>query len=501
MKKRTIAILLITALLCAAGCTGASGGDTPAADDTTASTDTTTASVTAPATDEYGRAHVVSAIPEDLDYNGLKVNFWCRNDNGFDYEFAVEESVGEVMNDTVFERNQRVEERLGIEFVFHTISFTHTTEIPTLKNSIMAGAGAYDIAAVHCSQGASLAPEGAYQNLLNFDILALDKPWWNQTLNEELDVYGYLPMICGDISLSATMRTNVTFFNKRLYDEYFDENIYDLVKSGKWTLDTFRTMTKDVYRDLDGNSVMDDKDFYAIGFPQAATPLDAFVAALDLSITTMDKDGIPALSFNTERTVNAFEKLTELVMANPGTWTNARADAAKAPDIIRPKFVNGEFIFWPTNILETEQFRDMKDPYGVLPLPKYDEEQEGYYTLPHNAFSMMVIPADAQNSEAAAAALEALSEESWRTVTPAYYEVALKAKYFHDDESAQMFDLIMDGIQLNFGSVYQTRCIASIGWLIRDLEKEFSSTYAASAAKYEAALAKLLTDLEALGEK
>jgi len=496
MKKRTIAILLLTALLCAAGC----GGDTPAsADDTTASADTTS-SAADPATDEFGRTHVESAIPEDLDFGGLKVNFWCRNDNGFDYEFAVEESVGEVMNDTVFARNQRVEERLGINLVFHTISFTNTDEIPTLKNSIMAGTGAYDIAAVHCSQGAALAPEGAYLNLLDFDILALDKPWWNQTLNEELDVYGYLPMICGDISLSATMRTNVTFFNKRLYDEYFDENIYDIVKSGKWTLDQFRNMTKDVYRDLDGNSVMDDKDFYAIAFPQAATPLDAFVAALDLAITTTDKDGIPALSFNTERTVNAFQKLTELVMESPGTWTNARADAAKAPDIIRPKFIDGEFIFWLTNILETEQFRDMKDPYGVLPLPKYDENQDAYYTLPHNAFSMMVIPADAVHADAAAAALEALCEESWRTVTPAYYEVALKSKYFHDDESAQMFDLIMDGIQLNFGSVYQTRCIASIGWLIRDLEKEFASTYAANASKYETALAKLLTNLEALNK-
>ena len=111
------------------------------------------------------------------------------------------------------------------------------------------------------------------------------------------------------------------------------------------------------------------------------------------------------------------------------------------------------------------------------------------------------IAADAVHADAAAAALEALCEESWRTVTPAYYEVALKSKYFHDDESAQMFDLIMDGIQLNFGSVYQTRCIASIGWLIRNLETEFASAYAASESKYETALDKLLTDLEALGKK
>ncbi len=496
MNKRITAFLLLMAMLCTVSC--GETPSTPVSDDTTVTDTVEVAAISD--TDEYGREYVPSAISDDLDFGGTKVNFWCRNDSGFEYEFAVEDSVGEVMNDAVFNRNQLVEERLGIEFVFHTVS-SDNSNIQTLRSSILSGTGAYDIAAIHCSQGAVLAPEGAYQNLLNFDILALDKPWWNQTLNEELDVFGYLPMICGDISLSATMRTNVTFFNKSLYDEYFDDNIYDIVKSGKWTLDTFKSMTKDVYRDLDGNSKMDNEDFYAIAFPSASTPLDAFVAALDLSITTTNIDGVPELSFNSERTINAFQKLTELVMENPGTWTNSRDDAAKAPDMIRPKFVNGEFIFWMTNIQETEKFRDMKDPYGVLPLPKFDESQDAYYTLPHNAFSMMTIPADSKNSEAAAAALEALCEESWRTVTPAYYEVALKAKYFHDDESAQMFDLIMEGIQLNFGSVYQTTCIDAIGWLIRDLSKDFASTYAANERKYEKALAKLLEDLEALSEE
>ena len=113
----------------------------------------------------------------------------------------------------------------------------------------------------------------------------------------------------------------------------------------------------------------------------------------------------------------------------------------------------------------------------------------------------MVIPADAQNAETAAAALEALGEESWRTVTPVYCEVALKTKYFHDNESAQMFDLIMSGIQLNFGSVYQTNCIGQIGWLIRDLTKDFSSTYETNRNTYESALEKLLSDLKAVSER
>ena len=494
MKKRFISLLLLTALI-SASC-GSEKEKTPSETTAPASDSVTT---TASDTDEFGRENVSSALPEKLDL-GTTLNFWCRNDNGFDYEFAVEESNGDVMNDTVFDRNRKVEERLGVKFEFKTISFTNTTEIPELKTSIMAGSGDYDIAAVHCSQGASLVTLGAYRNFNDAKYIDTTKPWWNQTLVDELNVYDYLPMLCGDISLSATMRTNVTFFNKRLYDQYYDENIYDVVTDGKWTLDKLKAMTKDVCSDTNGDGKMDATDFYSLGFMSAATPLDAFVAALDLSITTKNADGIPELSFYCERTVNAFEKLTDLVMKNPGTYTNPRSEAAGANSVFRQKFLDGGIIFNFTNILETEYLRDMKDGYGILPLPKLDESQAGYYTLPHNAFSMMVVPSDSQKFDEACAALEALAEESYRSVTPTYYEVALGKKYFHDDESAQMFDLIMKGIKLNFGSVYQTRGIGKIGWIIRDLSVDFSSTYAANKTVYESELQKLLDGLKALSE-
>lgn len=495
MKKRIISILLLTALICSS--CGSENAETGQDETSAPTTSETTAGAE---TDEFGREFVASALPEKLDFKDTTISFWCRNDNGFDYEFAVEESNGDVMNDVVFNRNRKVEERLGVKFEFKTVSFTNTTEIPELQTSIMAGSGDYDIAAVHCSQGAQLVTIGAYRDFNSAKYIDLDKPWWNQTLVDELNVYDFLPMLCGDISLSATMRTNVTFFNKKLYDQYYDENIYDVVKEGKWTLDKLKEMTKDVYRDTDGNGKMDGNDFYALGFMSAATPLDAFVAALDLSITTKNADAIPELSFYSERTINAFEKLTDIVMNNPGTYTNPRSEAAGALLLFRQKFLDGGIIFNFTNILETEYLRDMTDGYGILPLPKYDENQDGYYTLPHNAFSMMVVPSDSQKFDEACAALEALAEESYRSVTPTYYEVALGKKYFHDDESAQMFDLIMKGIKLNFGSVYQTTQIGTIGWLIRDLSQEFSSTYAANKNKYETAMQNLLDGLKALGE-
>ena len=96
----------------------------------------------------------------------------------------------------------------------------------------------------------------------------------------------------------------------------------------------------------------------------------------------------------------------------------------------------------------------MKDAYGILPLPKFDEEQAFYRTSSrntHNSFSMPVTCAD---PDTAGAVLEALSSSNHEKVLPAYFETALKTKYSRDDDSARMYDLIRESMFLDFGYTY-----------------------------------------------
>ena len=41
-----------------------------------------------------------------------------------------------------------------------------------------------------------------------------------------------------------------------------------------------------------------------------------------------------------------------------------------------------------------------------------------------------------------------------RTVTPAYFETAIKSKYSRDSETSQMLDLIVSGIYLDYSYIY-----------------------------------------------
>ena len=80
-----------------------------------------------------------------------------------------------------------------------------------------------------------------------------------------------------------------------------------------------------------------------------------------------------------------------------------------------------------------------------LPCPKWNEEQEEYKTLIYNASCTAGIPVSTDEeraNEEVSALIEALCSESYRSVSLAFYELALKAAYNRDDQSAQMIDII-----------------------------------------------------------
>ena len=92
----------------------------------------------------------------------------------------------------------------------------------------------------------------------------------------------------------------------------------------------------------------------------------------------------------------------------------------------------------------------MKDSYGMIPFPKLDESQANYMALVHDSTTLYCIPVTVQNIEMPCAVLEAMCAENYRTVTPAYYEVALKVKYTQDDISSQIIDMIHDNVRTDF---------------------------------------------------
>ena len=111
----------------------------------------------------------------------------------------------------------------------------------------------------------------------------------------------------------------------------------------------------------------------------------------------------------------------------------------------------------------------MEDNYSILPYPKWDTAQEIYFTNADDKFQVFSIPTTAPDPEYIGTIFEAMSAESYRSVYPTYYDVALKGKYSSDPTTAEMIDLIMSGRKFEFSFQFGKDHFLRMPYLFRDL--------------------------------
>ncbi len=501
MKKTVSLILLLSMLLTAFS--ACSNGDNTDNDTQAATTAPPTVETADPTKDEYGRDIVESSIPEGTDFEDTELTLLLRDMHGtldFTYEFIAEEENADLINDNVYLRNRETEESIGVKLNFQATSEGEFQNL--LKRSISANDGAYDMAAFYSYFGVSWALEGYYYNLLDLEYLDFDKPWWNSDFANELTLNDQLYFSVGDMALSTIDRVYALFFNKVLAAEYFPEtNLYDVVNEGKWTADMFTSLIKDTYQDLNGNSDADEDDFYGWIAPAASIPIDGIQVGFDIPVTETGSDGIPQYVYGGERSATGYSKLYEMFTNNkdiyPGKYDMDSINLAIN------KFVNGTSVFLIDLFCTTTQLRDMEDDYGVLPLFKLDENQKEYCTTSDDVSSFVAVVSSSQNPEASAAAMEKMSETSYKYVTPAYFEVALKTKYARGDEDSAMYDLIIEGRKYNFGFVMSSSCgnITHHWRSLLDTRKDtFVSTIEKQAKSVNKQFEKLLEKFDKLAE-
>ena len=86
-----------------------------------------------------------------------------------------------------------------------------------------------------------------------------------------------------------------------------------------------------------------------------------------------------------------------------------------------------------------------------------------------------------------------MAAQSWRTVTPTFFDLALKHRYSRDPETSAMLDLIKDSVYINFESLYNQ----SIGYpwdVLRRLMPAKNSNFASYWAKSQKIINTALKD-------
>lgn len=425
-------------------------------------------------------------LPADLNYNGEAFNIVTYDDSNatwYDVDFAATEETGDTLNDAAFRRMISVEQLLNIDIVANP-STGYGNDL--IKKSVMAGDGAYDCGFVNTRAATTLAESGMLIDLKTMETLEITAPWWDQNAVHDLTIGDRLFMVTGDISIMYKKSIGVLLFNKQMLNDQDLENPYELVKDMKWTIDKFNEMASTVSQDVngDGQYGLEDKygllyycDMIALGMIGGGSPF-----------TTKNADDYPELTFYNDRTVDIFNKYTEL-MYNPQlsiSWSKL----GKANDDIIAMFQDNRGLFNFNEFHAIENMRKMDTAFGILPMPLYDESQERYYHIinPHVA-AMLLVPKDCRDTTRAGYVLDALGAESKNILTPAYYDQYLKSKGTRDNDSEEMLDIIFDSMTYDIGYLYN---FGDLGGMLLTMVNGYSTDLASRYQKYESKAVKAI---------
>ena len=285
-------------------------------------------------------------------------------------------------------------------------------------------------------------------------------------------------------------------FNQKVAADYAVENLYDVVKEHRWTIDYINELSSGIYADLDGDGQKNAADMYGLT-TSSMNDADGYMQGFHVSMVSRDEAGLPVLDVDTERFTTIVEKVYNLMWDNPGCYaitgdgTDLKPFAADRA-LLSTTRVNAVVI----------ELADMESDYGILPYPLLDETQTEYGTRVQDALSLWCIPIDSKNPEMTSAVLEALAAQSYRTVTPAYFDVALKSRYSRDQQTAEMMDLIEQSVLINFESLYN-ESIGNPWFVLRNLmpqkKNNFSSYWATNSKLIKAKLKKAVEKIQENG--
>ncbi len=493
-RKQTLSLLLLAAMLATTACGGGSN-DTPSNDTTPQDGSDTT------------------PVVEGYDYQGKDFNNYEFKVLNLDEQYGCyvrldfEEQTGEQLDDAVYDRNRKVEDKLNIQF----------------KEVVLAGGAAWEtgqIAACDAVIQAVMADEndefdaaylpvyfkpdvvtgGYLVNLLDVPEMNVYADYWDAKINTELTVNDTLFIAASPLHFMTLDLCWLYLFNEDMMDNLQLEYPYQLVRDGKWTLDKLNEYISVAANlngdesfkfDLDGNSV------YGIS-AHTALHLTQRYACNDRTYTR-DSNGDIQLTLESEHFYNVLDKVAKMLTMSDGRVYYNNTDLPDLSGYVGVFSVD-RALFLDCQLKAAQGLRHMESSYGMVPKPKFDEAQEDYHVNVGDSACFLSIPVTNDNLSRTGFILDALSYESHKDVLPVYMDVTVSQKGLRNDDSIEMLEYIWEDRSIDMTGVYRITkdCVNAIGKLVQAGTGDVSSASSVVASHLPAAEQKLLEFLDAI---
>jgi len=461
MKSQKIICLLLVMIMAflpviASSCGGESSGNI---NETNTSTDSPeNKNDDTMKTDAEPTKYVAGYLPEK-NYDGYEFRMVAYDGTDWDLTTAanIEEETGDTVNDAIYKRNRLIEEKYNINF--KQIGSPYYYDLTsTFKKSTTAGSDDFDLCMLIARDAWATALTGTVVPVINLPYLDISQPWYVQEVNRHITINNKLYFAYSDECLNMFEFTICIMFNKKLVEDFALDNMYNLVKNNKWTIDKFFEMSKGIVADLDGDGVMTDTDRYGI-LAQNDMLYPNFWVSSGIKTVNKDVDDLLVFTGDNEKLYNVLEKTYQNLFGGDKIFFDTFSDRITSyqhgggDDIRRVatmQFEDNLGLFFVTMIGVIPTLRAMETDFGILPFPKYDEAQEKYYARVVDGW-INCVPNYAPNLERTSIIMEALAVESRNYTIPAYFETALRTKHARDDESQEMLDIIHANRTMDLG--------------------------------------------------
>ena len=394
-----------------------------------------------------------------------------------EFTFSEEDVLqSEVINDAAGRKNDYIKEHYGVEIVPIYAENNDTNGIGTLiNNDISTGSKSYDAVMPYLLTLAGFAAEGKLVDMAStsFGDSSLDitktidfsMPWWDQTSISELSIKDKVFFATGDITLLNKVCTLSILFNRDLIATGGYESPYELVKSGKWTIDKMVEMGKQNISDVDGDGKATYKDNW--GLASAYGDSIGFYVSSGNHLATLDANREPVIALDGAGPKAALQKV--LSVLNDRSWVmHAEEIGLSGNEMWQTAlaiFGDGRALFRTSAFSGVEKLKSgFSVNYGIVPMPKLNAEQSDYYSYvaDNGTVSGIAITTGAEDVEFSAYMVEVNAVEGKNYLTPAYYDTVLKKQAAQDPETKEMLDIIFDNTIYDVGRIYNFGQIATI---------------------------------------
>ena len=402
-----------------------------------------------------------SDIPESRDYGGYEFNLLADTVCS-PYEF-MSDSDGELIKDAVANRQNYIEEYLGIKFVL-TEMYGGYNDMEGFAAEIESASGAgtpYDMALAYNLIPPVVAAKGLSRDLAESDNLNLydtTKEYWGKEIKQEIMVGGRIFWMSDNSSWNNIRNMLCIFVNldyfSRINTEMDKNDLYQMVYNGVWTFDNMLMLAQNSYENTnmgdEKTDGVDDGDSFGLQAAETSPWLDTWLYAAGFRYTKLNYKGTYDWTLGDQPVIDFID------------WWQAQLkddDVDEADTNQYKMFSDGRAMFALSGIkILDESPYEINCDFTVLPMPLYNPAVKNNYSTPFsNTYSSWLIPKAAKTEafERSATVLEMLAAEGNRRLAPVYFEIYLKRQVAMDDpDMRRMFNLVRNCIVFDMGYLY-----------------------------------------------